>query len=168
MTSPIPSIDQLQTLALPAPVSYLPQTWGWWALLGLVLCGLAVWAARACRHWRRDRYRREALQRLAQLRGGNDPLGTLRELPTLLKRVALSMPVAQAAEAAEAAEALQGEAWQDFLRRHGPQAVPEDFSQQLAFLAYAPDEQLLALPATQRQQLVETCTRWVELHHVAV
>ena len=92
MTSPIPSIDQLQTLALPAPVSYLPQTWGWWALLGLVLSGLAVWAARACRHWRRDRYRREALQRLAQLRGANDPLGTLRELPTLLKRVALSMP----------------------------------------------------------------------------
>ncbi|AOA05530.1 DUF4381 domain-containing protein [Pseudomonas sp. TMW 2.1634] len=162
MTSPIPSIDQLQTLALPAPVSYLPQTWGWWALLGLVLSGLAVWAARACLHWRRDRYRREALQRLAQLRTANDPLGTLRELPTLLKRVALSMPVPQAAGP------LQGEAWQDFLSRHGPQPVPEDFSQQLAFLAYAPDEQLLALPATQRQQLVDTCTRWVELHHVAV
>ena len=27
MTTPIPSIDQLQTLALPAPVSYMPQTW---------------------------------------------------------------------------------------------------------------------------------------------
>lgn len=48
MSSPIPSIEQLQTLALPAPVSYLPQTWGWWALLGVVLTGLAVWAARAC------------------------------------------------------------------------------------------------------------------------
>ena len=48
MTSPIPSIDQLQTLALPAPVSYLPQTWGWWALLGLVpvvlvITGYAMW-----------------------------------------------------------------------------------------------------------------------------
>ena len=162
MTTPIPSIDQLQTLALPAPVSYMPQTWGWWALLGVVLTGLAAWGVRAVWQWRRNRYRREALQRLAQLRAANDPLGTLRELPTLLNRVALSRPGPQVAGP------LQGDAWQDFLRSHSPRPVPEDFSQQLALLAYAPDEQLLALPDTQRQQLVETCTRWVEQHHVAV
>ena len=84
MSTPIPSIDQLQNLALPAPVSYMPQTWGWWALLGVVLAGLAVWAARTYWLWRRNRYRREALQRLAQLRAANDPIATLRELPTLL------------------------------------------------------------------------------------
>ena len=162
MTTPIPSIDQLQNLVLPAPVSYMPQTWGWWALLGVVLAGLAVWAARTYWLWRRNRYRREALQRLAQLRAANDPIATLRELPTLLKRVALSMPTPQAVGS------LQGAAWQDFLRGHSPQPLPDDFSEQLAFLAYAPDDQLLALPDTQRQYLFETCTRWVELHHVAV
>ena len=162
MTTTIPGIDQLQNLALPAPVSYMPQTWGWWALLGVVLAWLAVWAARTYWHWRRNRYRREALQRLAQLRAANDPIATLRELPTLLKRVALSMPAPQAVGP------LQGAAWQAFLRDHSPQRLPEDFSAQLAFLAYAPDEQLLALADTQREHIITTCTRWVEQHHVAV
>jgi len=157
-----PSIDQLQELGLPAPVSYMPQTWGWWVLLGVVLTGLLVWAARAYWHWRRNRYRREALQRLAHLRSSDDPLSTLRELPTLLKRVALSMPVSQAVGP------LQDAAWQAFLVKHSPQLLPEDFSQQLALLAYAPDEQLLALPGEQRQQVFDTCVLWVEQHHVAV
>lgn len=162
MNAPIPSIDQLQELSLPAPVSYMPQTWGWWVLFGLVLAGLLAWAARTYWHWRRNRYRREALQRLAQLRASADLLSALRELPTLLKRVALSMPVEQAAGPLEDAE------WQAFLDRHSAQPLPADFSRQLALLAYAPDAQLLALPVNQRQQVFDTCTVWVEQHHVAV
>jgi len=39
----IPSIEQLQELGLPAPVSYAPQTWGWWVLLAiLLLAALAI------------------------------------------------------------------------------------------------------------------------------
>ena len=162
MSTHIPDIDQLQELGLPAPVSYVPQTWGWWVLLGILMAGLVVWAARTYWHWRRNRYRREALQRLAQLRTSDAPLAALRELPTLLKRVAISMPVPQAAGP------LKGDAWQAFLASHSPQPLPEDFSQQLAMLAYAPDEQLLALPDSKRQQLFNTCVLWVEQHHVAV
>ncbi|WP_202210852.1 DUF4381 domain-containing protein [Pseudomonas paraversuta] len=162
MNPHIPAIDQLQELGLPAPISYMPQTWGWWVVFGLLLAGLLVWAARGYWHWRRNRYRREALQRLAQLRASDEPLTALRELPTLLKRVAISMPVPQAAGP------LKGDAWQGFLVSHCAQPLPEDFSQQLAMLAYAPDEQLLALPDTQRQQLFDTCALWVEQHHVAV
>ncbi|PTT96937.1 DUF4381 domain-containing protein, partial [Pseudomonas sp. HMWF031] len=29
MNPNVPSIDQLKEIALPAPVSYAPQTWGW-------------------------------------------------------------------------------------------------------------------------------------------
>ncbi|QHD01378.1 alpha-2 type XI collagen [Pseudomonas sp. S04] len=92
MTAHVPSIEQLTELGLPAPVSYLPQTWGWWLLLGLLLVGLLAWAGRRYWLWRRDRYRREALARLAELQRSSDPLAALRELPELLKRVALSMP----------------------------------------------------------------------------
>ncbi|CAI8711713.1 DUF4381 domain-containing protein [Pseudomonas sp. IT-P176] len=169
MTAHVPSIEQLTELGLPAPVSYLPQTWGWWLLLGLLLVGLLAWAGRRYWLWRRDRYRREALARLAELQRSSDPLAALRELPELLKRVALSMPSrgSNDCNANTVVAALGGEDWQAFLVRHSAQPLPADFSQQLATLAYAPDTVLLALPAAQRNQLFSTCKHWVEHHHVA-
>ncbi len=92
MNPNVPSIEQLKELALPAPVSYAPQTWGWWVLLGVLILLTLIIAIRRYRQWRRDAYRREGLARLAQLRSRSDDLNALRELPELLKRVALSMP----------------------------------------------------------------------------
>lgn len=161
MNPNIPSIDQLQELPLPASVPYTPQTWGWWALLVALLALALLLGVRRYRQWRRDRYRREALARLALLRSADLGLAGLRELPVLLKRVALSMP------AAPPPAALGAGAWQAFLQRHSPQPLPADFSQQLAQLAYAPDSTLQALPAPQRQALFDICQQWVERHHVA-
>ncbi|MBV4484821.1 DUF4381 domain-containing protein [Pseudomonas sp. SWRI153] len=93
MNPSIPSIDQLKELPLPAPVSYAPQTWGWWVLLAALVLAALIIGVRRYRQWRRDQYRREGLARLAQLRDRSDDLNALRELPELLKRVALSMPV---------------------------------------------------------------------------
>ncbi|MHC8314229.1 DUF4381 domain-containing protein [Pseudomonas sp. LB3P31] len=160
MNPQIPSIEQLQEIALPAPVSYVPQTWGWWVLLVLVIAAVLLLSARRYWQWRRDRYRREALLRLAQLRSRSNDLSALRELPELLKRVALSMPP-------QGVTALGGKEWQAFLERHISQPLPADFSQQLATLAYAPDATLQAIPTEQRQHLFDTCQLWVERHHVA-
>jgi hypothetical protein len=88
----IPSIEQLKELGLPTPVSYAPQTWGWWVVLGVLILLTLIIAISRYRQWQRDQYRREALARLAQLRSRSDDLNALRELPELLKRVALSMP----------------------------------------------------------------------------
>lgn len=192
MNPNVPSIEQLKEIALPAPVSYAPQTWGWWVLLGLLGLTALIIAARQYWQWRRDRYRREALVRLAQLQQRSDDLSALRELPELLKRTALSMPTPPSAGARLAREpgasvrqtdraivlrgqasflqgpaAFGGEDWQAFLQRHSKQPLPADFSQQLALLAYAPDAALQALPPGQRQQLFATCKTWVEHHHVA-
>ncbi|VVM63928.1 hypothetical protein PS662_01448 [Pseudomonas fluorescens] len=193
MNPNIPSIEQLKEIALPAPVSYAPQTWGWWVLLALLIgAGLGV-GARRYWQWRRDRYRREALVRLAELQSSADQISALRELPELLKRVALSMPSTRittpvgaglpamgplkfalplrtpslASQLPQGPAVLGGTDWQVFLQRHSAQPLPADFSQQLAQLAYAPDATLLALPGDQRQQLFDTCRRWVEHHHVA-
>ncbi|MFV0934756.1 DUF4381 domain-containing protein [Pseudomonas jessenii] len=164
MNPNVPSVEQLKGIALPAPVSYAPQTWGWWVLLGLVVVAVLLVSARRYWQWRRDRYRREALVRLAQLQKCSDDLNALRELPELLKRVALSMsPVRNT----KPVGALGGKDWQAFLARHSAQPLPADFSQQLAQLAYTPDATLLALPNDQRQHLFGTCKRWVERHHVA-
>jgi hypothetical protein len=162
MNPNIPSIDQLKEIALPAPVSYAPQTWGWWALLSVLVLAVLLVSARRYWQWRRDRYRREALVRLAELQSSDDQLRALRELPELLKRVALSMPTTYPVAA------LGGEDWQAFLVRHSPQPLPADFSQQLAQLAYAPDSTLLTLKEEQRERLFNTSKRWVEQHHVAV
>ncbi|MBV7490090.1 DUF4381 domain-containing protein [Pseudomonas sp. PDM30] len=193
MNPAIPSIDQLKEMALPAPVSYAPQTWGWWALLALLIVTLVVTGARRYRQWRRDRYRREALVRLEELQQRSNDLNALRELPELLKRVALSMPSAKPVGASLLAMAsgqsppplnvtvssrasslpqdspagLGKEDWQAFLQRHSKQPLPVDFSQQLSLLAYAPDATLRDMPNEQRQQLFSTCKTWVERHHVA-
>jgi len=195
MNPNIPSIEQLKEMALPAPVSYAPQTWGWWVLLAMLIGACLLVGARRYWQWRRDRYRREALVRLAELRSSEDQLNALRELPELLKRVALSMPssrntpsvgagllamasaqptdkstvppLSPASRLLQGPAALGREDWQVFLQRHIKQTLPADFSQQLAQLAYAPDDTLLALPPDQRQQLFNTCKHWVEHHHVA-
>ncbi|WP_223448740.1 MULTISPECIES: DUF4381 domain-containing protein [Pseudomonas] len=197
MNPAIPSIDQLKEMALPAPVSYAPQTWGWWALLALLIVTLVVLGARRYWQWRRDRYRREALVRLEELQQRSNDLSALRELPELLKRVALSMPsfawntfpvgagllakascqstsILNAMASSRASPLPQGspaalgnEDWQAFLQRHSKQPLPADLSQQLSLLAYAPDATLQAMPTEQRQQLFSTCKTWVERHHVA-
>lgn len=166
MNPNIPSIEQLKELGLPAPVSYAPQTWGWWALLTILLVTAVVIGVRRHLQWKKDRYRREALVRLTQLRGRSDDLSALRELPELLKRVALSVP-AHNAGAPRSVGALGAADWQTFLQQHFDKPLPSDFSEQLAQLAYAPDTTLRALPAPQRLALFDTCQRWVEQHHVA-
>ena len=192
MSNAIPSIDQLKELSLPAPVSYVPQTWGWWVLLALLIGAALVIGARRYWHWRQNRYRREALVRLAELQNNGDPVAALRQLPELLKRVALSMPKPSPVGASLLAKrpshpkhrstaslpspadsfpqgpaALSKDKWQVFLQQHSPQQLPVDFAQQLAQLAYAPDATLAALPEQQRQQLFALSKTWVEQHHVA-
>jgi hypothetical protein len=129
--------------------------------------------------------------RLAQLRERSDDLNALRELPELLKRVALSMPLkhcpvgaaegcdllillfkgnvkrSQPSAAPTGVAALGRSDWQAFLQQHSKKPLPANFSAQLAQLAYAPDATLRALPVEQRQALFDTCQHWVEQHHVA-
>ncbi|MND92912.1 hypothetical protein D3C80_850860 [compost metagenome] len=165
MSGKTPDIDQLQELALPPAISYMPQTWGWWLLLGLLLAGVLAWAAHLVWQWRRNRYRREALVQLHDLQGLLDTpdqrVAALRQLPELLKRVALSMPTRPAVAN------LTGADWQAFLERTSKTPLPKDFARQLADLAYAPAPRLHALADVQARQLLTQCQHWVETHHVA-
>jgi len=166
-TASVPSIDQLRELALPAPAaSYWPQTWGWLALALTLLALVVAWGVWRYLRWRRDRYRREALARLDELELAlTDPqlrLAALRELPQLLKRVALSMP------AGDAAARLDGRQWQAFLQRHGQTPLPENFAQRLALLAYAPAERIAALADHEVHALLCASRQWIEAHRVAV
>lgn len=162
----VPRIDQLQELPAPPPVvSYWPQTWAWAVLAALLVVAIAAWALWRYRRWRRERYRREALALLDDLgKALADParrLPALRQLPALIKRVALSMP------AGDVAAPLAGSAWQTYLQRCSPLPLPAGLDQRLALLAYAPDARLQQLPEQEVQALLVACRKWVEVHHVA-
>lgn len=162
-----PDIGQLQELPLAAPTfSYAPQTWGWVILAVLMLALITCFYLWRRLRWRRNRYRREALVRLELIEQNlMDPqqrVVALREIPELIKRVALSIP------GENSAAPLRGEQWQAFLQRHAPQSIPDDLAKQLADLAYQPGQRLAALKTEQLRELLDVCRRWIEAHHVAV
>ncbi len=87
-------LEGLHDIALPEPVSWMPQTIGWY-VAGAVIVGLVVWAAVGYYQRRRtNRYRRAALAELADIETTlADPAkqaAALGAIPVLVKRVALS------------------------------------------------------------------------------
>lgn len=91
---PMASIADLKEIPAPPPVSYMPQTAGWWVLAGIVLLALAAYAFVRWRRWRRNRYRREAQAELAAIEHAVADAGTraaaLAAIPVLVKRTALA------------------------------------------------------------------------------
>jgi hypothetical protein len=140
----------------PERVSLVPSTPGWWALGAVALLLAVRFAYRRYRRWQGNRYRREAIARLAALRrrieAGDS--AALRELAPLLRATALEvLPRAQVA-------AATGRTWQDALANLAPElpALPLD---QLHRFAYGPPTALCCAEAREILPLLE---RWIAQH----
>ena len=110
------ALESLKDIAVPQPVSWMPQTWGWALAAALLLVVFMLLALRALRGYRANAYRRQALvelngieRRVLDPQTRHDAVGDLAEL---LKRVAL------VAWKREEVATLSGAAWIDFLKRH--------------------------------------------------
>jgi hypothetical protein len=105
-----PSLQDLNDVVLPLAVSWWPLAPAWY-VLAAVLFLLALWFGwKKWRQWNRDRYRRAALETLRSLEDAGDQ-ASLRQVPELLKRAALSCwPRNEVA-------ALSGRPWHEFLDR---------------------------------------------------
>jgi len=135
MTAQPPSLASLHDIVLPEPVSWMPQTAGWWVVLAIALVALA-WATRsAVRRRRANRYRRLALERLdgiEQALGSPSSRGAaLTELPVLVKQTALACrPRSEVAS-------LTGEPWLRFLdASYGGNGFTDGPGRLLPVLAY--------------------------------
>ena len=102
------SLQNLHDIIVPGAETWWPPAPGWYAVIALVLAAALVILWKSWRQWRRNRYRGEALRKLAKIRQAGTE-GDLREAPVLLKRAALS------AWPREAVAGLVGADWHRFL-----------------------------------------------------
>ncbi|NCF62467.1 MAG: DUF4381 family protein [Gammaproteobacteria bacterium] len=104
------SLQNLNDIVVPGPVSWWPLATGWYVLAALLIVILLILAIRQWRQWRRNRYRRQALAQLSSIRKGETGL---QQLPFLLKRAAIS------AWPREQVASLSGPPWHRFLDETG-------------------------------------------------
>ena len=153
-------LEGFQEIGLPEPVSFWPQTPGWWVVGGLLLIGLCWWGGRRLLRWRADAYRRRRIADLESLVAGTsgDLQAVLVHLPPLLKATAL-----QAYRRRDVA-ALTGEAWLAFLDAQYPGAgFLSRTGRRLVSIAYQPDA-AAQMNEGEARELIEMSKRWIRNH----
>ena len=153
----------LHDIVLPEPVSWMPQTVGSGALLGVFLVALGWTLVSLLRRRRANRYRRTALARLEHIeRALFDPVtrvGALAELPVLIKQTALACrPRSEVAS-------LSGIRWLRYLDEScGGKDFSEGAGRVLPMLAYAAPSATESLEPDDMPALVEVVRRWIRGH----
>ena len=146
-------MDLMHGLVMPEAVPWLPQTPGWWVVLGWLVVVLMLVAWQVVIRRRRNRYRREALAEIKALvsRQGMDASRAAQQIAAVLKRTALvAYPRADVAS-------LYGTEWARFLTESaGNDPEIANMADDLAAAAYRPgaDPKVLSRPAR----------RWIRRH----
>ncbi len=146
------AIKGIEELLPPEPVSWWPATPGWWLLAAATVALVTRWSWRRWRRWQRDRYRRDALARLAALCG--DPGQQLQAAAIILKGTALAVyPRPEVA-------GLSGHDWLAWLETHGAK-FSADSRLLLAETQYRSQREPEANAVA---QLVAEASAWVRQH----
>jgi len=147
----------LRDIHLPPEISWWPLAWGWWALLALVVLILVIlfnwWRQRSSSQKHVDlSAQASALKELERIEQqySHDPLGLVRELSVLLRRIAISL------YGRRNVAGLTGMTWLQFLDKQGSSPVfSERFQQSLTELPYR------AQGSTDAQALVQEVRQWL-------
>jgi hypothetical protein len=162
-------LGTLQELPLPAAVSYAPQTIGWVLIAVLLLAAAALIAWAVWRRYRKQRYRRLALNELADIEArltsahadSAKRAAALAAIAALLKRTSLAVaPREQVA-------ALSGDAWLAFLQRSNGHFDKESGAL-LAIASYAPLDQVQSISDYASATLIRHARDWIAHHHVEI
>ncbi len=160
------TIQGIEEIVFPPPVSWLPSTLAW-KLLGVILLILLItWLLRAVKKWQLNEYRRSAARRIAQMRSNIRSIESghwqqLSELPALMKTTALH------AYPRESIASLGGQLWLDFLNENcSGREFDQAAADVLTTLAYQPHEQA-ALSRNDAENLLDVCEYWIRRHQTA-
>ena len=163
-----PTLEHLHDIVLPEPISWFPQTMGWWLALGL-LGLLLVWGSYRLYHrWQANRYRRLALSQLQQieveLRNPDQRPRALFELPVLIKQTVL------ACWKRSDVASLTGEEWLRFLdESYRGKGFTQGPGRLLPTLAYSPPsafQQLKEIGSDDVNNLLVLIRKWIQHHRV--
>ena len=146
-------LNLMHGLVMPEAVPWLPQSPGWWIVLGWLLAVLFLAAWQVVKRRRRNRYRREALAELRAIEAesGIDTARSAQRIAAVLKRTAL------VAYPRQDVAGLYGAEWARFLTESaGNDRQIAEASDDLAAAAYRPgvDPSALGRPAR----------RWIRRH----
>jgi predicted negative regulator of RcsB-dependent stress response len=147
-------LNLMHGLVMPEPVAWLPQTAGWWIVLGWLIAVVLLAGWQFIRRRRRNRYRRGALVELKAIDISTElnPEEAAQQIAALLKRTALvAYPRREVAS-------LFGRDWAQFLREstNNDKRIA-DAADILASASYRPD--------VDGRALSEPARRWIRLHH---
>lgn len=158
-----PQLHGLKEIALPEPVSYMPQAAGWLILLAFILMLLAWWGYRRYLAWLSDHYRRDALKILdgieRSLISPETRGGALMQIPIIMKCVAIHAYGRQ-----EVAQ-LSGERWLTFLDRTlEREGFAKGKGRILSDLSYQKKEMVNRISDEEAAGLVALAKEWVRFH----
>ncbi len=158
-----PKVQGIKEIVLPETVSYVPQTVGWWILLGIVGLVLAWWIYRRYLKWHGNRYRRQALMELAmieeQLSQGSGRISALAAISVLIKRTAI-----EAFGRSNVAE-MSGHLWLEFLDRTGStDAFSSGSGRFLSEFAYAKQETINEMSKETIDKVLVLVKDWINQH----
>ncbi len=153
-------LDRMADIAVPKPVSYLPQTGGWIVLGGVILLVSAYVGWRYWRVRRHNRYRRAALAELSEIErrfdGAAASAATIADLAALLRRTALAaFPRVEVAS-------LYGKPWLRFL--DDTLGGTEFVGQKGRLLVTAPYSSNSEISGDELQALAGLARRWIADH----
>jgi hypothetical protein len=156
------SLANLNDIVVPAAVGWWPLASGWYVVAGIVAVLLAWFVARSARQWKASAYRRAALLELQSLiDNSRDSLGrssSLRQLPSLLKRTALSV------YPRENVAGLSGENWFNFLNaKVAEPSFTESTFETLNRIAYTTGD-LVDIHDDAVEAVFNACRSWIESH----
>ena len=144
--------EDFNEVVSPEAVNWLPQTPGWYVVGAIALAYAARYSWRRLRYWYRNRYRKEARQKLAILEHNGAAVAAINQV---LKLSAL------AAFPREEVARLSGTPWVDFLNSRCEAPVFDSEQAQLLAEAVYTDRQL---DARVSNDLIAASQAWLNLH----
>lgn len=153
------SLDRLADIVTAPPAPWWPPAPGW-VLLAALLLAAGLWRlAKAAIRWRANAYRRVGLEELGRIaRESERAPERLREIPVLLKRIAL------AAAGRPRVASLSGAAWLRFLSETSAEGTfPAKAGDDLESIAYDPAAPG-RLSRPDRERVIAAAGEWIRHH----